>query len=162
MTDAKKDFEPERRVFKDDHYNLVNPKGATHLDGIPEEVFQFIERKGFSLSTHIAGKLPPQHPFIIHIVLIAFFFLWIVSFFGNNCVFCVILKVHLSNCFLCSNLFSKRRSLRRPSNMTAVKLPFPDLVMMTTMDLSIVVNGFTLPRSCHWNLHYSQHGWHWP
>ena len=59
MTDEKKDLEPERRVFKDkdDHYNLVNAKGATHLDGIREEVFQFIERKGFSLSTHIAEKL---------------------------------------------------------------------------------------------------------
>ena len=52
-------------------------------------------RKCFSLSRGRVSAYPPilqrnflpQHPFIIYIVRITFFFLWIVSFFGNNCVF---------------------------------------------------------------------------
>ena len=53
------------------------------------------QRKCFSLSRGrvsayppiLQRNFPPQHPFIIYIVRITFFFLWIVSFFGNNCVF---------------------------------------------------------------------------
>ena len=40
-------------------------------------------------------------------------------------------------------LFSQTTSLRTPSNMFVVNLAVSDLIMMTTMGLPVIVNGFT-------------------
>ena len=37
------------------------------------------------------GTFPPQHPLIIDLFGILFFFLWLVSFFGNGCVIYIFL-----------------------------------------------------------------------
>ena len=39
--------------------------------------------------------------------------------------------------------FSQTTSLRTPSNMFVVNLAVSDLIMMTTMGLPVIVNGFT-------------------
>ena len=78
-------WKPEHGIYMDAKYNLVYPEGATHLDGIPEDVLEFIHPHW--------GKFPPQHPLVVHVVGIAFFFLWLLSFFGNGSVIYVFLKV---------------------------------------------------------------------
>merc|ERR1711910_264914 len=71
-------WKPEHGIYMDAKYNLVYPEGATHLDGIPEDVLEFVHPHW--------GKFPPQHPLVVHIVGIAFFFLWVICFFGNGSV----------------------------------------------------------------------------
>ena len=104
----------------DAHYNLVYPKGATHLDGVDKETREVIHDHW--------GSFPPQHPLIAHVVGIAFFVLWLINFFGNGSVCYIFLKV---------------KSLRTPSNMFVVNLAFSDLCMMTTMGLPVIINAFT-------------------
>jgi len=113
-------WKPKEGVYMDANYNLVYPEGSTHLDNIPEDVLAFIDPHW--------GKFGPQHPLIVHVVSIAFFFLWVINFFGNGCVI---------YCFL------KTKSLRSPSNMFVVNLAFSDLVMMTTMGWPVIVNAWT-------------------
>ena len=80
-------------IYMDSNYQLVYPEGATHLDGIPKEVLDFIHPHW--------GNFPPQHPLIVNVVGIAFFFLWFLSFFGNGSVIYVFLKV-TSQCSITS------------------------------------------------------------
>ena len=79
------EWKPDNGIYMDAKYNLVYPEGATHLDGIPEDVLEFIHPHW--------GNFPPQHPLVVHIVSIAFFFLWVINFFGNGCVIYAFLKV---------------------------------------------------------------------
>jgi len=111
---------PNQGIYMDAHYNLVYPKGATHLDGIDKETMEVIDEHW--------GSFPPQHPLINHIVGICFFFLWCINLFGNGSVCYIFLKV---------------KNLRTPSNMFVVNLAFSDLCMMTTMGLPVVINSFT-------------------
>ena len=111
---------PQSGIYMDAHYNLVYPKGATHLDGVDKETMEVIHDHW--------GSFPPQHPLIAHIVGIAFFALWLINFFGNGSVCYIFLKV---------------KSLRTPSNMFVVNLAFSDLCMMTTMGLPVIINAFT-------------------
>jgi len=104
----------------DAHYNLVYPKGASHLDGIPKETLEIIHEHW--------GNFPPQHPLILHVVGICFFFLWVVNFFGNGCVIYIFLKT---------------KSLRSPTNMFVVNLAVSDLIMMTTQGLPVTINAFS-------------------
>lgn len=113
-------WQPKEGIYMDPHYNLVYPEGATHLDGIPAEVMVY---------THSHwGKFPPQHPLILHIVGIAFFFLWLVNLMGNGIVIYIFLKT---------------KSLRTPTNMFVVNLAVSDLIMMTTMGTPVIVNAYT-------------------
>ena len=82
-------WKPEEGIYMDDKYNLIYPEGSTHLDGIPKDVLKFIDPHW--------GKFPPQHPLIVHVVSIAFFFLWFINFTGNGCVIYIFLKVSKSN-----------------------------------------------------------------
>ena len=111
---------PNNGIYMDAHYNLVYPKGATHLDGVDKEALEVIDDHW--------GQFPPQHPLINHVVGIAYIFLWLVNFFGNGSVCYIFLKV---------------KSLRSPSNMFVVNLAFSDLCMMTTMGLPVIWNAFT-------------------
>lgn len=112
---------PGQGVYMDSQLHLVYPKGATHLDGIPKETLDIIHEHW--------GTYPPQHPLILHVVGICFFFLWVVNFFGNGCVIYIFMKV---------------KSLRTPTNMFVVNLAVSDLIMMTTQGLPVVINAFTL------------------
>ena len=47
-------------IYMDSNYQLVYPKGATHLDGIPKDVLDFIHPHW--------GNFPPQHPLIVNVV----------------------------------------------------------------------------------------------
>ena len=85
LVEGMEAWKPEHGIYMDSKYNLVYPEGATHLDGIPEDVLEFIHPHW--------GKFPPQHPLVVHVVGIAFFFLWLLSFFGNGSVIYVFLKV---------------------------------------------------------------------
>ena len=111
---------PETGIYMDSHYNLVYPKGATHLDGVDAATMEVIHDHW--------GTFPPQHPLVASIVGISFFVLWIINFFGNGSVCYIFLKV---------------KSLRTPSNLFVVNLAFSDLCMMTTMGLPVVINAFT-------------------
>ena len=111
---------PETGVYMDSHYNLVYPKGATHLDGVDKETMEVIHDHW--------GSFPPQHPLVASIVGISFFVLWMINLFGNGSVCYIFLKV---------------KSLRTPSNLFVVNLAFSDLCMMTTMGLPVVINAFT-------------------
>jgi len=111
---------PSQGIYMDSHYNLVYPKGASHLDGIPQETLKIISKHW--------GSFPPQHPLVLHVVGICFFFLWMVNFFGNGCVIYIFLKT---------------KSLRTPTNMFVVNLALSDLIMMTTMGLPVVINAYT-------------------
>ena len=96
-------WKPEHGIYMDAKYNLVYPEGATHLDGIPEDVLEFVHPHW--------GKFPPQHPLVVHIVGIAFFFLWIMNFFGNGSVIYVFLKViYISICECISKLEYSRQT----------------------------------------------------
>ena len=53
------------------------------MDGFPEDLRE--------VANDHWGKFPPQHPLISDLFGIAFFFLWLVSFFGNGCVIYVFL-----------------------------------------------------------------------
>merc|ERR1711936_494151 len=107
------------RVYIDSSYRLHYPEGATHMDGFPEDLREVVHNHW--------GNFPPQHPLISDLFGIAFFFLWLVSFFGNGCVIYV---------FLTSN------KLRSPTNIFIVNLAFSDLCMMTTQGLPCVINAF--------------------
>ena len=85
MTVDRMDGNANDGIYMDSKYQLVYPEGATHLDGIPEDVLEFIHPHW--------GKFPPQHPLVVHIVGIAFFFLWVMNLFGNGSVIYVFLKV---------------------------------------------------------------------
>ena len=111
---------PNTGIYMDAHYNLVYPKGATHLDGVDKVTMEVIDEHW--------GQFPPQHPLINHIVGICFLFLWLINLFGNGSVCYIFLKV---------------KSLRTPSNMFVVNLAFSDLCMMTTMGLPVIINAFT-------------------
>eukprot|EP00090_Calanus_glacialis_P025627 TRINITY_DN4013_c0_g1_i1.p1 TRINITY_DN4013_c0_g1~~TRINITY_DN4013_c0_g1_i1.p1 ORF type:complete len:376 (-),score=62.87 TRINITY_DN4013_c0_g1_i1:194-1321(-) len=113
-------WSPAEGIYMDAHYNLVYPKGATHLDGIPKDTLAIIHEHW--------GTFPPQHPLILHVVGICFFFLWLVNFFGNGCVIYIFLKT---------------KSLRTPTNMFVVNLALSDLIMMLTMGLPVVINAYT-------------------
>jgi len=113
------EWKPDNGIYMDAKYNLVYPEGATHLDGIPEDVLEFIHPHW--------GNFPPQHPLVVHIVSIAFFFLWVINFFGNGCVIYAFLKTN---------------TLRTPSNIFVVNLAFSDLIMMTTQGLPVILNCF--------------------
>ena len=76
---------PNQGIYMDAHYNLVYPKGATHLDGIDKDTMEVIDEHW--------GSFPPQHPLINHIVGICFFFLWCINLFGNGSVCYIFLKV---------------------------------------------------------------------
>ena len=77
---------PQTGIYMDPHYNLVYPKGATHLDGIDKETMEVIDEHW--------GQFPPQHPLINHIVGICFLFLWLINLFGNGSVCYIFLKVN--------------------------------------------------------------------
>ena len=77
---------PQTGIYMDPHYNLVYPKGATHLDGIDKETMEVIDEHW--------GQFPPQHPLINHIVGICFLFLWLINLFGNGSVCYIFLKVY--------------------------------------------------------------------
>jgi len=113
-------WQPAQGIYMDAHYNLVYPKGATQLDGIPKETLSMIHEHW--------GSFPPQHPLILHVVGICFFFLWVINFFGNGCVIYIFLKT---------------KSLRTPTNMFVVNLALSDLIMMLTMGLPVVINAYT-------------------
>ena len=117
---AAMSWTPETGVYMDSHYNLVYPKGATHLDAVDKETMEVIHDHW--------GSFPPQHPLVASIVGISFFVLWIINLFGNGSVCYIFLKV---------------KSLRTPSNLFVVNLAFSDLCMMTTMGLPVVINAFT-------------------
>ena len=53
------------------------------MDGFPEDLREVAHDHW--------GNFPPQHPLISDLFGIAFFFLWLVSFFGNGCVIYVFL-----------------------------------------------------------------------
>ncbi len=65
--------------------------GASHLDGFPEDLKSVVHE--------FWGTFPPQHPLITDLFGVIFFFLWLLSFFGNGCVIYI---------FLCT------KSLRTP------------------------------------------------
>ena len=69
----------------DSNYNLVYPEGSTHLTGIPKDVLAFVDPHW--------GKFPPQHPLIVHVVAIAFCFLFMINVIGNGCVIYIFMKV---------------------------------------------------------------------
>jgi len=107
------------RVYIDSSYRLHYPEGATHMDGFPEDLREVVHNHW--------GNFPPQHPLISDLFGIAFFFLWLVSFFGNGCVIYV---------------FLTSPKLRSPTNIFIVNLAFSDLCMMTTQGLPCVINAF--------------------
>ena len=82
---SKMSWTPQTGIYMDPHYNLVYPKGATHLDGIDKETMEVIDEHW--------GQFPPQHPLINHIVGICFLFLWLINLFGNGSVCYIFLKV---------------------------------------------------------------------
>jgi len=111
---------PNEGVYMDRHYNLVYPKGSTHLDGVDKDLMDLIDDHW--------GKFPPQHPLVNHIVGIAYFILCIINYVGNGSVVYIFLKV---------------KSLRTPSNMFVVNLAFSDLCMMITQGPNVIINCFT-------------------
>ena len=127
-------WKPEHGIYMDAKYNLVYPEGATHLDGIPEDVLEFVHPHW--------GKFPPQHPLVVHIVGIAFFFLWVICFFGNGSVIYVFLKVTYYNYTRSVTSIFQTNTLRTPSNMFVVNLAVSDLVMMSTQGVPVIINGF--------------------
>ena len=76
---------PNEGVYMDRHYNLVYPKGSTHLDGVDKDLMDLIDDHW--------GKFPPQHPLVNHIVGIAYFILCIINYVGNGSVVYIFLKV---------------------------------------------------------------------
>jgi len=106
-------------IYMDNNYKLHYPDGATHLDGIPEDLMEIFDPHW--------GKFPPQHPMIGHIAGLAYIILWLISFFGNGLVIFIFLKV---------------KTLRTPTNMFVVNLAFSDLCMMTTQGLPVAINMF--------------------
>ena len=96
---SKMSWTPQTGIYMDPHYNLVYPKGATHLDGIDKETMEVIDEHW--------GQFPPQHPLINHIVGICFLFLWLINLFGNGSVCYIFLKVYNIQYF---SIISKLRS----------------------------------------------------
>ena len=92
-----------------------NYQGASQLDGLDRAALEIVDE-------HWA-QFPPQHPLANHLIGIAYFFLFIISFFGNGSVIYIFLKV---------------KSLRTPSNMFVVNLAFSDWAMMITQVSSII------------------------
>ena len=78
-------WKPEEGIYMDSNYNLVYPEGSTHLTGIPKDVLAFVDPHW--------GKFPPQHPLIVHVVAIAFCFLFMINVIGNGCVIYIFMKV---------------------------------------------------------------------
>ena len=76
-----------------------------------------LDRAALDIVDEHWAQFPPQHPLANHLIGIAYFFLWIINFFGNGSVIYIFLKV---------------KSLRTPSNMFVVNLAFSDWAMMIT------------------------------
>jgi len=102
----------------DSNYNLVYPEGSTHLTGIPKDVLAYVDPHW--------GKFPPQHPLIVHVVAIAFCFLFMINVIGNGCVIYIFMKV---------------KTLRTPSNMFVVNLALSDLIMMSSQCPMVIINA---------------------
>ena len=49
--------------------------GASHLDGLPDELREVVDEHW--------GNFPPQHPMIVDMFGILFFFLWVSCFLAN-------------------------------------------------------------------------------
>ena len=161
-------WKPEHGIYMDAKYNLVYPEGATHLDGIPEDVLEFIHPHW--------GKYPPQHPLVVHVVGIAFFFLWLLSFLGNGSVIYVFLKViRLCNCtldiFLSSDSLSENAKQHVRCEPRRLRLGDDDndgsardcqRVHPALLDVGqAFVRRLWLPRGCLRHLFHPQHGRHW-
>ena len=76
---------PNNGIYMDAYYNLVYPKGSTHLDGIDKDAMEVIDDHW--------GQFPPQHPLVGHIVGIAYIILWMINLFGNGSVCYIFIKV---------------------------------------------------------------------
>lgn len=113
-------WNPGNGVYMDSYYNLHYPKGASQLDGLDRAALEIVDQ-------HWA-QFPPQHPLANHLIGIAYFFLFIISFFGNGSVIYIFLKV---------------KALRTPSNMFVVNLAFSDWAMMITQAPPVILNVFT-------------------
>lgn len=110
---------PTAGLYMDNAYYAQYPPGMKMTDGIPDDVMEVVDPHW--------SNFAPANPLIPHIVGILFFFLWLVSFFGNGCVIYIFLKV---------------KSLRTPTNMFIVNLALSDLLMMTCMGPTVTVNVF--------------------
>lgn len=106
-------------LYLDDKYFLHYPPGMKLTDNLPEEVQEVVDAHW--------SQFPPANPLIPHFFGILFFFLWMISFFGNGCVIYIFLKV---------------KSLRTATNMFVINLALSDLIMMTTMGPPVTINVF--------------------
>ena len=82
---------PNNGIYMDAYYNLVYPKGSTHLDGIDKDAMEVIDDHW--------GQFPPQHPLVGHIVGIAYIILWMINLFGNGSVCYIFIKVQNTRSF---------------------------------------------------------------
>ena len=82
---------PNNGIYMDAYYNLVYPKGSTHLDGIDKDAMEVIDDHW--------GQFPPQHPLVGHIVGIAYIILWMINLFGNGSVCYIFIKVQNASSF---------------------------------------------------------------
>ncbi len=73
------------KVYMTNFYTLQYPEGASMTDGMPEELKE--------VAHEYWGTYPPQHPLIIDIIGIIFFFLFIVNVVGNGLVIYIFLCV---------------------------------------------------------------------
>ena len=85
---------PNNGIYMDAYYNLVYPKGSTHLDGIDKDAMEVIDDHW--------GQFPPQHPLVGHIVGIAYIILWMINLFGNGSVCYIFIKVQIQEVWVSS------------------------------------------------------------
>ena len=101
------------------------------------------------------GRFPPQHPLISDGFGLLFFFLWMMSTFGNGLVIYIFLSTKTLRTAVSNNqilnpmiyglfqLHPKAMSkLLFQSNIFIVNLAFSDLMMMTTQALPVGINAF--------------------
>jgi r-opsin len=73
------------KFCKSPHYNTpIFCAGASHLDNFPEDLKSVVHPHW--------GTFPPQHPLIVDLFGVIFFFFWIIAFLGNGCVIYIFLS----------------------------------------------------------------------
>jgi len=106
-------------IYIDSNFQLHYPEGASMLDDFPDDLRDVVHE--------FWGRFPPQHPLISDGFGLLFFFLWMMSTFGNGLVIYIFLST---------------KTLRTASNIFIVNLAFSDLMMMTTQALPVGINAF--------------------
>ncbi|XP_023329413.1 compound eye opsin BCRH2 [Eurytemora carolleeae] len=107
-------------IYLDENYNLYYPPGASHTDGIPEELMREIIDPHWS-------QFPPQNPLYSHGLGIIYALLFLISLPGHITVVYV---------------FLKNKEVRAPQNLYFFSLACSDLGFMFFECLPVIVNIF--------------------